>query len=501
MKKKLCTLLFFSIVISAANAQYWRLNGNAGINQSNNFLGTTDAKPVAFRTNGVERMRITNSGKIGIGTTNPGARFNVAVSSGVSLTNTDSFLLGAISSFNLAFDNNEIQARNNGNANTLYLNYWGGAVRIGNRSGFPNPAVYASGTGQVGIGNTTTQAGFALTINPFSTGGALYINDPGAGNLGLGTKSGNTGEGFRMNISSTTNPNAAIRGHTNGNGFGVLAEATGPSGFGAEAYSSQSYGLWAGTGDATSYAAYFSGDVFTSGDYLGSDEKLKQNIKDFSGAMDIINRLHPKQYEYSRHDNYKLMNLPQGTHFGLIAQDVEKLLPGLVKETKFFTAKSNPGRTEELKNLPDIEFKALNYTELIPLIIKGMQEQQQAISNLQQENEAFRQQINELKQIILASANSSAATSNTNAGTSWLLQNAPNPFDQNTTIRYNVPVLIKKAQLMIYTMDGRLVRSFSLNSGMNTFTINAGSLSEGQYVYTLLVDGKKVDTKTMTITK
>jgi hypothetical protein len=76
------------------------------------------------------------------------------------------------------------------------------------------------------------------------------MSDPGGGNFALSTKSGNTGEGFRMNISSTTNPNAAIRGHTDGNGFGVLADATGAIGFGAAAYSSQSYGLRAETGNA-----------------------------------------------------------------------------------------------------------------------------------------------------------------------------------------------------------------------------------------------------------
>ena len=498
MKKNLFTLLIFCIAVVSVHAQSWLLAGNTG-NPNKSFLGTKDLKPVVFRTNNMERMRITKDGYIGIGTVEPGARLHVIVGSGVSLSTTDSFLLGPVTGFNLAFDNNEIQARNNGNANTLYLNYWGGSVRIGNRSGFPTPAVFASSTGQVGIGNTTTQAGFALTINPFSTGGALYINDPGTGNLGLGTKSGSTGEGFRMNISSTTNPNAAIRGHTSGNGFGVLAEATGPTGFGAETYSSQSYGLWAGTGDATTYAAYFSGDVFSSGDYLGSDEKLKKNINDFSGAMDIINRLHPRQYEYRRDENYQLMNLPKGIHFGLIAQDVEKLLPDLVKETKFFTSKSNPSRFEELKNVPDIEFKALNYTELIPIIIKGMQEQQLAIDNLQQENEALRHQISEIKQLISANANSSDARSN--AGGAYLLQNVPNPFNQNTSVSCYVPASVKKAQLVVYNSDGRLIRTFTLTNGRNTINIEAGSLSAGQYSCTLSADGKNIDTKNMTITK
>ena len=118
MKKKLCMLVFFSLIVIAVNAQSWLLNGNAGINQKNNFLGTTDAKPLVFRTGNVERMRINKNGSIGIGITNPGARFNVIVGSNVSLTNTDSFLLGPVDGANLAFDNNEIQARNNGNSNT-----------------------------------------------------------------------------------------------------------------------------------------------------------------------------------------------------------------------------------------------------------------------------------------------------------------------------------------------------------------------------------------------
>ena len=64
--------------------------------------------------------------------------------------------------------------------------------------------------------------------------------------------------------------------------------------------------------------------------YAGSDH-LKQNINDFSSAMEIINQLHPKYYEYRHDSHYQLMNLPKGEHYDLIAQDVEKILPGLVK--------------------------------------------------------------------------------------------------------------------------------------------------------------------------
>ena len=343
-------------------------------------------------------------------------------------------------------------------------------------------------SGMVGIGTSTPRPGFALTVGSFSSGGAIYINDPVDGNLALGTKSGETGEGFRMNISSTTNPNAAIRGHTDGNGFGVLAEATGSIGFGAEAYSSQSYGLWAGTGDATTYAAFFSGDVFCSRNYVGSDEKLKKNIGEFSGAIDIITRLHPKSYQYRQDGSYQLMNLPGGDHYGLVAQDVEKILPNLVKDTKFYPAKAVPSEGENLENTEVINFKALNYTELIPILIKGMQEQQQEIDQLQQ-----------TVQTLLDKLQTSGTATNLNGA--YLLQNAPNPFARTTLVRCYVPVSVKQAKLSVYNLNGQLIKSITLTSGINNVNIAANNLAAGEYSYSLVADGQTADTKKMTIAR
>jgi len=503
MKKRIlhsAVVTVFTIATLTSSAQSWSILGNAGTNTNTNFLGTTNSKGLVFRTNNLERMRIGPNGKIGIGITTPQAALNIVSSDVVSLSTPGHLMLGNVTQNNMALDYNVIQARSNGAGSTLFLNYYGGATWIGNRSGSAIPAVYAATSGSVGLGGSTTQLGFAVTINPFSTGGAIYINDPGVGNLGLGTKSGNTGEGFRMNISSTTNPNAAIRGHTTGNGFGVLAEATGPSGFGAEAYSSQSYGLWAGTGDVTTYAAYFSGDVFCSGSYFGSDENLKKNIQDFSSGMSIINQLHPKHYEYRQDGNYKLMNMPIGEHYGLVAQDVEKILPNLVKETKFYASKAVPSESENLKNSPDINFKALNYTELIPIMIKGMQEQQSTIQQQQKQIDQQQQQINDLKQMLQTSlaSNQNSSTALSNA---WLQQNTPNPFNQNTIIHCFVPSSVKQAQLIVYSLDGRQVKSFTLSNGTNDVNIAAGTLASGQYTYSLLIDGKSIDNKKMILTK
>jgi hypothetical protein len=55
----------------------WLLTGNAGTNVTNNFIGTTDNMSWAIRTNNAERIRVTNTGLVGIGTTTPGFPLDV----------------------------------------------------------------------------------------------------------------------------------------------------------------------------------------------------------------------------------------------------------------------------------------------------------------------------------------------------------------------------------------------------------------------------------------
>lgn len=51
-----------------AGSDAWELKGNNGTNPTDNYIGTKDAKGLSIRTNNTERIRITDEGKIGIGT-------------------------------------------------------------------------------------------------------------------------------------------------------------------------------------------------------------------------------------------------------------------------------------------------------------------------------------------------------------------------------------------------------------------------------------------------
>nr|MDA3929107.1 T9SS type A sorting domain-containing protein [Prolixibacteraceae bacterium] len=83
-----------------------------------------------------------------------------------------------------------------------------------------------------------------------------------------------------------------------------------------------------------------------------------------------------------------------------------------------------------------------------------------------------------------------------------LAQNIPNPFNQSTKINMYLPSEITKAILYVYTMQGAQIDQFEIYERGDTFTtIEGHSLNAGMYLYTLIADGKEVDTKKMILTK
>ncbi len=111
------------------------------------------------------------------------------------------------------------------------------------------------------------------------------------------------------------------------------------------------------------------GDVDVTGELTAaSDKRLKKDILSIEGAIQMIASLNPVSYLF-RTDQFPTMHLSTSRKMGLIAQEVENVLPNLVvQQTKTSDRDGN-----------EFQLKSVNYIEMIPILIKGIQEQQQLI--------------------------------------------------------------------------------------------------------------------------
>lgn len=207
---------------------------------------------------------------------------------------------------------------------------------------------------------------------------------------------------------TATNRKYAIYGYSeasDGNMIGVKGEATslgtsstsatfGVYGLADGANSGRNYGVYgllkAGTFNGTGiygtnsttvptisarYAGYFYGNTYVNGTlyctsvYQSSDARLKTNIADIkSDAILKIRELHPVQFQWQQvadisaddKENNKSPHFSEDVnfdqkHYGFIAQDIQKIFPDMVNE-------DGSG------------YLGVNYVELIPLLVKAIQD-------------------------------------------------------------------------------------------------------------------------------
>ena len=95
-----------------------------------------------------------------------------------------------------------------------------------------------------------------------------------------------------------------------------------------------------------------------------------------------------------------------------------------------------------------------------------------------------------------------SSTTSTNNDAPRLEQNVPNPFDQNTVIKFYLPSTVKQAQIIITDLSGQILMQYQIaQTGIGSVTINGGALASGSYYYILMIDGEKVSTKKMELTR
>jgi hypothetical protein len=504
MKLKILLLFCVTIIsISKHNifAQAWTINGNAATNPSANFIGTTDNIDFVIRTKNAERLRVNSNGTIGINFSSaPIALFDLRNTKQVnsmyvtnSSTNSNQFGFRTIvngtnaSAFRTA---GEFRATGAGSNNTgLSVQATAGTVNYGGNfnatdGASSNIAVWGYAGGPSGSTNYAVYG----SLGSFSAGndwagyfaGRTYVRNE----LVVGATETTLGMLTVKSPSAISSTAYFVNSYNAGNGL-VSSYTGAPNNF---------YAIYAlAPASGSNQAGYFSGNVTVTGTFSNpSDERLKENVTLLDNVTDKIMQVSVNTYNFKK--EFDNLNLPKQKQYGFLAQNMQKIFPELVQTAV--------DKSKGENNL--FEYKTVNYLGMIPILTKALQEEHQQRLQTEQELNDLKQRLRDIETRFLQNSSlpQSATQKNLNsAAIARLDQNAPNPFNQKTTISCFVPSNTNKAMVVVYSANGNTVKTFNnLSSGANQLNINANTLAGGVYTYVLLIDGKQADSRQMIIT-
>jgi hypothetical protein len=309
-----------------------------------------------------EKMRITSVGNVGIGTDSPGAKLDV---------NGDIYSRTGFGIYANTFSpySGNMNIALGGSGNNLIVS--GGNVGIGTASpserlqvagninvGTTLPLLLSNDTSQLNLVNgiyyTTDNSGYGIGFGKIVSGtktNQLVIRD--SGNVLIG-KTTDDGRG-KLQVSFAKTQEVASFTNTNNASSGDFVIVTN---IGSNADNTNSYHYIASTGTSDRFYIYGNGTFATV-----SDQRLKKNISTVKEKyLDKVLKLDVVNYNWKdQPDNHSL-------ELGLIAQQVEELLPSIINE-----------------NRPDDEgnvYKSVQVSALPYILIKAIQEQQTQIEEL-----------------------------------------------------------------------------------------------------------------------
>lgn len=373
--------------------------------------------------------------------------------------------------------------------------------------GVEGNALNAGPTWNVGV-NGNARSAVQTNYGGRFTGSGLNTTNIGAQAAGIGA--GPTSQNYGINANASGGLTAtAVRG--NGSGATVNFGGHFTSLFTGSA---TNYGIYSeASGATTNYAGYFVGDVFATGTITPSDINLKENIDTIRNADSLLNLLKPVYFTYKQTGDAARFNFATIEQMGLLAQEAETVIPNVVKDV------IHPASYDTLGTMisPAFTFKTVDYQKIIPLLIAGYKSQQSKIDSLKDQNDAqdsinnsLQTQLNQLAGLINDCCNNRSGNAGSMSGifsqdidlkdgqSIVLEQNIPNPFAEQTTINYFLPESVVKAQMLFYNAQGKLIQSVDLTQkGKGSLNVFASDLSNGIYTYTLVADGKIIETKKM----
>ena len=232
------------------------------------------------------------------------------------------------------------------------------------------------------------------------------------------------------------------------------------------------------TGTGIDWACYMEGDCITTAtSWQTSDKRLKTNIRNLDSGLEGLRQLPIYSYNFKSTEG---MNLPASDklQYGPLAQELEKIFPDLVLDTK------TPFQDNETKV---VDFKAVNYIGLIPILIRSVQELDEKLATLEETNETLRKQLND-DAVIDKNTTGSADIIQVQDKASMTLM--PNPSNDLMTVAVKMESC-SNCSLVITDLQGKLISNIRLSSSGRQ-TISKSEIGEGIYLCNLVVDGNYV---------
>lgn len=250
-----------------------------------------------------------------------------------------------------------------------------------------------------------------------------------------------------------------------------------------------------------------------------SDESIKTEIENIDNASEILNQLQPKTY-LNLEPEERNLSLSEGQQYGFLAQEVQEVLPSIVKDARILADKDSTGFIEG----SEMDLLGIQYTQLISILVAGFQEQtgvigeQQGLieeqANLLVEQAIQMEALQTQMQDVLAQvqdmqiATNNCCTQKTGSSTGTLRgdensqemklgQNIPNPFTNQTRIDFELPF---EAQVILEITDGtgRPIQTLidgQMSSGVHTTIWDGSGVAPGMYYYTLYANGELLSKK------
>lgn len=234
------------------------------------------------------------------------------------------------------------------------------------------------------------------------------------------------------------------------------------------------------------------GSVYAINTYITSDSTKKKDVEPIIDAIDKVRKIKGVTYnlkDNSEHPHSSLWenvetgmpldgeSSPEDRNAGVFSQDVKKVLP------------------EAVRTLEDGS-EVVSYNDLVALLIEAVKEQQIQIEELQS---LYSSETS--KQTKSASVTTVSRDDLFDDSGPILYQNTPNPFTENTEIRYFISNEVETATLYVYNMQGSQIKSLQLHGrGEDSVVISGSELQAGMFIYALVADGREIDLKRMILT-